>query len=247
METTEIELSLPPITVIIAAYNEQAWIEITITSFLESGIPCEIVVVDDGSNDKTSEILKKFESAITIVTHPINKGKGAAIVSGLNASSGEIVVFCDAHVLGLTKHHLLSLVLPLVYGSAKAVLGIDIPEEVSFSLARTVSPLIILTGQRAYFREDLIPLIPEMENLGYGVETYWFSKFPRDRTAVVLLPGVIHLNKKDTSSVFAATVAYLREVLEILGTIAKVNNLMPKGFEPLVQSRHRLSLLLSKS
>lgn len=238
----KVEINLPPISVIVAAYNEQAFIETTVVSIIESGFPCEIIVVDDGSTDQTPEILRKFGEKIKIVSHPTNKGKGAAMASGLKEAAGEIVIFCDAHLLGLKQHHLLSLVLPLIYGSAKAVLGVDIPEKISPSLLNVV-PFLILTGQRAYYRADLLPLVNEMEDLGYGVETFLFAKFPRDKTAIVLLPGLVHLAKQDTSSLVAATVGYMRESLEILETLARIQGLVPKE---LTELRQRVSTLLAK-
>lgn len=242
METTKVEITLPPVSVIIAAYNEQAFIEMTITSILESGFPCEVIVVDDGSTDQTPKILEKFGEKIKVVTHPTNRGKGAAIATGLKEASGEIVIFCDAHLLGLKQHHLLSLVLPLIYGSAKAVLGVDVPEKISPSRL-SVALFPILTGQRAYYRADLLPLTHEMEDLGYGVETFLFAKFPRDRTAIVLLPGLAHLAKEDMSSLTAAMVGYLRESLEIMETLARIQGLVPKE---LTELRQRVSALLAK-
>lgn len=238
----KVEINLPPISVIVAAYNEQAFIETTVVSIIESGFPCEVIVVDDGSTDQTPEILRKFGEKIKIVSHPTNKGKGTAMASGLKEAAGEIVIFCDAHLLGLKQHHLLSLVLPLIYGSAKAVLGVDIPEKISPSLLNVV-PFLILTGQRAYYRADLLPLVNEMEDLGYGVETFLFTKFPRDKTAIVLLPGLVHLAKQDTSSLVAATVGYMRESLEILETLARIQGLVPKE---LTELRQRVSTLLAK-
>jgi glycosyltransferase involved in cell wall biosynthesis len=241
MEMTKVEISIPPVSVIIAAYNEQAFIEITITSILESGFPCEVIVVDDGSTDQTPQILKKFGGRIRVITHSINKGKGAAMVSGLKEATGEIVIFCDAHLLGLRQHHLLSLVFPLIYGSAKAVLGVNVPEKISPSL--NVATFPILTGQRAYYRADLLPLVNEMEDLGYGVETFLFTKFPRDESALVLLPGLVHLAKPKTSSVSAAAVGYLRESLEILETLMRIQGIVP---EELTELRQRGSALLAK-
>jgi glycosyltransferase involved in cell wall biosynthesis len=238
--TTNIELSMPSISVIVAAYNEQAFIETTIASILESGFPCEVIVVDDGSTDQTPKILEKFGEKIKVITHPTNKGKGAAMASGLKEAVGEIMIFCDAHLLGLKQHHLLSLVLPLIYGSAKAVLGVDVPEKISPSLLNVV-PFLILTGQRAYYRADLLPLVNEMEDLGYGVETFLFTKFPRDKTAIVLLPGLVHLAKQDTSSLAAATVGYLRESLEILETLVRI-----QGFKDVTEMRQKVSALLAK-
>lgn len=243
MERVKLEINLPPVSVIIAAYNEQTFLETTLVSILESGFPCELIVVDDGSTDRTSTILHKFAGKIKVITHPTNKGKGAALASGLRAATGEIVVFCDAHLLGLKQHHLLSLVLPLVYGSARAVLGLSFPEGLSFSSLMGAMPFLILTGQRAYFRADLLPWLAEMEPLGYGVETFLFTKFPREKTALVLLPGLIHLTKQKTSSPAAAAMGYLRESLEILETLARLQGLLP---EELAELRQKASALLAK-
>mgnify|MGYP001025654685 CR=1 FL=1 len=241
MKNTRIEIDLPPVSVIIPAYNEERWIETTVSSVLESGFPCEVIVVDDGSTDKTPQILRGFGARIRLITHPVNKGKGAAIVSAIKEATGEIVVFCDAHLLGLNEYHLLFLVLPLIYGTARAVLGQGAPEGIP--LTRAFSPTMILTGQRAYFKQDLMPLAEEMENLGYGVETFLFSRFGRDRTAAVILPGLTHLVKKDTSSPAAATLAYLREMKEILETVARVEDIAPKE---LTQLRKAVFSLLAK-
>ncbi|MCS7285753.1 MAG: glycosyltransferase family 2 protein [Anaerolineae bacterium] len=241
-EGLKVEISLPSVSVIVTAYNEQAFIETTIASILESGFPCELIVVDDGSTDQTPRILEKFGEKIKVITHPTNRGKGAAMASGLKEATGEIVIFCDAHLLGLKQHHLLFMVLPLVYGSAKAVLGVGIQEKIPLPLV-DIGPLLVLTGQRAYYRSDLLPLVDEIEDLGYGVETFLLTKFPRNRTAVVLLPGLIHLTKQDMAPLLAVTVGYLREAIEILETLARIQGLAPKE---LIELRRRLSALLAR-
>ncbi len=240
MGTTRLEIGLPPISVIIAAYNEQAYLGSTVASILESGFPCELLVVDDGSTDRTPQVLEAFGERIRVLRHPLNRGKGAAMASGVRAAAGEIVVFCDAHLLGLRQDHLLSLVLPLVQGSARAVLGVSVPEQAP--LLRII-PYPVLTGQRAYFREDLMPLLDEMELLGYGVETFLFTRFPREKTAVVFLPGLVHLEKPQTSSPSAAAAGYLRESLEIAETLARVQGLAPAR---LTAWRQRASAFLAR-
>ncbi|MBC7226157.1 MAG: glycosyltransferase family 2 protein [Thermoflexales bacterium] len=209
-------IELPPVSVIIPAYNEEAFLGMTITGVLESGFPCELIIVDDGSTDQTSQILKGFEPRIRVVRHPVNRGKGAAMASGVRTAAGEIVVFCDAHVLGLRQYHFLSLVLPLLQGPTRAVLGVAMPRTPPFPWL--IMP--ILTGQRAYFRRDLEPLLVTMERLGYGVETFLFRCFPLRQTAVVLLPGLIHLIKPQFLSPPAVAKGYWRESVEILGTLA---------------------------
>jgi len=199
---SKLEINLPPISVIIPAYNEQKWIKKTVTSVLESGFPCELIVVNDGSTDNTQKILESFGEKIKLIIHQKNKGKGAAVSSGIKNANGEIIVLLDAHLLGLTKLHLLSLVLPLVYNQAKVVIGVGVPKKIS--LAGFRSPMWILSGQRAYFKKDLLPLAKKFENLGYGIEVFLYNKFKNAKTTLVSLPGLIHLIKKDTSTPGAA-------------------------------------------
>lgn len=231
MPNQKFEINLPSASVIIPAYNEEKWIKTTVESVLKSGFPCELIVVDDGSTDKTPQILESFGSKIKVITHPQNKGKGAAIASGIKNANGEIVVFLDAHLLGLTKFHLLSLVLPLVYNQAKVVVGVGVPKKIS--LAGFRSPMWILSGQRAYFKKDLLPLSKKFENLGYGIEVFLYNKFKNAKTTLVSLPGLVHLIKKDTSTPTAATLSYLREAKEIFSTLTKIENLTPKEFKQL--------------
>lgn len=240
MGTTRLEIGLPPVSVIIAAYNEQAFLGPTVASILESGFPCELLVVDDGSTDRTPQVLEAFGERVRVLRHAVNRGKGAAMASGLRAANGEIVVFCDAHLLGLRQDHLLSLVLPLVQGTARAVLGVNVPEQAP--LLRVI-PYPVLTGQRAYFREDLMPWVDEMEHLGYGVEMFLFTRFPREKIAVVFLPGLVHLEKPQTSSPSAAAAGYLRESLEIAETLARVQGLAPAR---LTTWRQRASAFLAR-
>ncbi|MFQ5699442.1 MAG: glycosyltransferase family 2 protein [Myxococcota bacterium] len=61
--------------------------------------PCEVIAVDDGSRDRTPEILRDYSSrhpCIRVLTHPHNRGKGAALRSGAEASRGEFLLALDA-------------------------------------------------------------------------------------------------------------------------------------------------------
>lgn len=80
---------------IIPVYNEKNDIETTITSVEKVGLAQEIIVVDDLSVDGTRNFLKKRKGIITIF-HEKNSGKGAAIRSGLQIASGDIVIIQDA-------------------------------------------------------------------------------------------------------------------------------------------------------
>jgi len=85
------------------AYNEESNIEDTLDAccavlpeFVER---FEVVVVDDGSKDKTAEVIDRYaqhEPRVRLVRHPENKGYGAAVATGLQAAHGDLVAFTDS-------------------------------------------------------------------------------------------------------------------------------------------------------
>ena len=88
------------LTIIIPAYNEAATIAEAIRRVLATGRAEEIVVVDDGSTDGTAEILSRIQNAnapvVRVLRHAQNRGKGAAIRTGLAIATGDLVLVQDA-------------------------------------------------------------------------------------------------------------------------------------------------------
>lgn len=87
------------VSIIIPCYNERDYIERVIAQVKNSPIPQkEIILIDDSSSDGTKDIIKdKLESLVNkVIYHEKNQGKGAAIRSGLQAVSGDIVIIQDA-------------------------------------------------------------------------------------------------------------------------------------------------------
>ena len=88
------------LTVLVPAYNEEA----TILGILErvreqkiDGVNIEVLVVDDGSTDRTVELLEQNPSLYTrLIKRPLNGGKGAAVKAGLKEATGDYVLFQDA-------------------------------------------------------------------------------------------------------------------------------------------------------
>lgn len=89
------------LSLVMPAFNEEAGIAAAVREAVDGlgalGLPYEIIVVDDGSTDRTARILKKMRLAnVRVVGHNRNEGYGAALRSGFEAAQNEWVAFTDA-------------------------------------------------------------------------------------------------------------------------------------------------------
>jgi len=86
------------LSVIIPIFNEIHTLEEIITRVQETGIPNEIVLVDDGSIDGTKDIVNRYreKKGFIVILHEKNQGKGAAVRSGLDAATGDVFLIQDA-------------------------------------------------------------------------------------------------------------------------------------------------------
>jgi glycosyltransferase involved in cell wall biosynthesis len=88
----------PLLSVLIPVYNEVATVQRLLDRVLDVPLDTEIIVVDDGSTDDSGSALARYVGAgsIRLLSHPVNRGKGAAIRTGLSAARGSIVLIQDA-------------------------------------------------------------------------------------------------------------------------------------------------------
>jgi hypothetical protein len=90
----------PSLSIIVAAYNEEGCIAQKIQNFLAcrySG-DAEMIVVSDGSSDRTAEIAESFASQrVRVIRQPERRGKGVAVNAGAEAARGDVLVFTDAN------------------------------------------------------------------------------------------------------------------------------------------------------
>ena len=88
------------VSIVVPCYNEENRIKPFLTSLIQFSKDnlksYEIIVVNDGSKDKTLDVLKEFSKNIGIISYDTNKGKGGAVREGVLSSIGEKVLFIDA-------------------------------------------------------------------------------------------------------------------------------------------------------
>ena len=112
------------VSVIIPAFNEEQTIRQVVEAVCSVPIEKQIIVVNDGSTDRTDKILEALETAyqLTVVQCKENRGKGFAIRSGLPYVKGEVVVIQDAD-MELVPADLPELLKPLEKGVVQVVYG----------------------------------------------------------------------------------------------------------------------------
>ena len=110
------------VSIIIPALNEEATIRAVVDRCLALPLEVQVIVVNDGSQDKTLEILQSYGDQITLITNPKPSGKGHAIVQALPLAMGIATIVQDAD-LEYSPEQIPSLVQPILDGQAHVVFG----------------------------------------------------------------------------------------------------------------------------
>jgi len=220
------------LSVIIPVFNEVR----TIASILELvrawGKAMEIIVVDDGSTDMTFQAASQFQKDIILLTSKVNRGKGYALWRGIQESKGEIIMFLDGDLVGLTFHDLDQMLLPIINKKADMVLGVA-----RFSKLGSIEPFNEITGERVVYRKDIEPMSRTWKTIGYGVEVMMNEAYRKKRVVSVRLPYVFILGKLDKQQIPDAMVSYVKEGVDMLTQIVRdQTDLMKPHARRIIQS-----------
>lgn len=121
---------MPHLSIVIPAYNEENRIGWTLKetfSYLDKqNYTSEVIVVNDGSTDRTVETARNFESQATgrlrLIENPGNRGKGYSVRNGMLQAAGEIILFFDADLATPTSE-IVKVVKPIAGGRYDVVFG----------------------------------------------------------------------------------------------------------------------------
>lgn len=206
---------------IIPAFNEEKTIGSVLSVLMTMPLIDEVIVVNDGSSDKTSDVARRFN--VTLIDLSENRGKGGAIKAGLDRSSADVVLFLDADLVGLSKEHVDSILKPVLAGEADMSLGLFEHGRVTTDLAQKVAPY--LTGQRA-IRREVLEKVNDLDVSRFGVELAITKVVDAEKLTVreVHLRDLTHVTKEEKLGVIKGFAARMKMYWEIVRYFTKADH-----------------------
>jgi len=179
---------------IIPAYNEEKTIGSVLEALKDSSYVDRIVVVSDGSEDRTADIARK--QGAEVIELEVNQGKGGAIRAGLEYTDADFVLFLDADLIGLDFKHLKKLLEPVVNNETDMTIGLFDRGRLATDLAHKIAPY--LSGQRA-IRYEIIKDLLELKDAEYGLEALLTKHFQKNgyRYSEIVLHDITHIMKEE--------------------------------------------------
>ncbi len=206
------------ISCIIPAYNEEPRIEAVLRAVYEHPLIDEIIVVDDGSKDRTEDVVKKFKG-VQLIVHEKNKGKSQTVVDGIVQSKGDMIFLLDADLIGLTPKDISDLIEPVLCQRA----DISISMRKSSSWIDKKIGLDFISGERVFSRGLVQNHLNEMQKLPhFGLEVYLNKLIIKNkyRIKVVFWKDVISLWPRKKSGLILGLKGFFLMNLDILRTIS---------------------------
>jgi len=217
---------LKSVAIIIPAKDEEGRIQNVLRAAVASKLATEVIVVSDGSVDRTAEVARRFEG-VRVVELPWNHGKGGAMAAGVNATRAQVVAFIDADLSGLTGEHVDQIIWPILGNRCDMCVGIFRGGKVWSDAGNRVSPF--LSGQRA-LRRELFEAVRNVEDVGMGIELALTQVAKRRKARVlrVVLNGVANTHKEQKLGLMKGTAARLKMYSEITKAMVKTKKKPPR-------------------
>ena len=212
-------------TAIICAYNEEKTIRNILKEICDLILFSEVIIINDGSTDDTSNIILELKKTINIrdVHLPKNLGKGFAMAKGVEMASSEYIVFIDADLSNYTRNHALKLLNPVITGKADMVMG----QATNTLIPPIINPFKKLSGQRAMRRRELLPILEKMKTVRFGAETLINMHFKTNNKMVnyVTLHNLVHPTKFHKTKPHIAIKEFILEGWQIIATASSYFNM----------------------
>lgn len=206
-------------TAVVAAYNEEGTIADVLRALTASASIDEVIVVSDGSEDRTVEIARGFEGVRTVALHE-NQGKGYAMAVGVAIASNDVIFFCDGDMYNVTEKHIEALVTPVLRGECDMNIGVRNRGEVANFLHLRMKCGPILSGIRV-MRRQVFESVPTQYQSHYKIEAALNcfcarNGFRQQETVIYGLDHVLKEQKRGLADGLQARWKMSREVFLLL-------------------------------
>lgn len=207
------------ITAIVPIYNEEKTLAKVLQALSQSRLIDETIAINDGSTDKSWQIMQKFSAKVKLINSRKNYGKGHAMALGIKQAKNEIVMFIDADITNLTDKAIKLLLTPITEHGWRGCVGIRKKDRL------IPSPFASLSGERVYFKQDLMPYLPKMSHSRFGVEVLLNHIFKEKPIRKIDLIGLVGLYKHEKHPARSVIKEYFDETVEIMKQLADQENI----------------------
>ena len=201
------------LAVLISAFNEGKTVANVVRVALEANLGT-VLVVNDGSTDDTA--FKARAAGASVLTLPINSGKGAAVAAGAKQLEGaEYLVLLDADLVNLTPAHINALLEPISAGRAQTTAGLFSGGGALTDFGNRATPT--WSGQRCIPRRTIVDT-PNFASRGYGIELAINDSIAREdlKLEYVDLPGVSQVLKEQKRGLLSGLMWRVKMYWQIL-------------------------------
>ena len=211
------------ISCIIPAYNEENGIKKILSTLvpLIGNVIHEVIVIDDGSRDRTREIIKEF-TGVRLIEKNVNGGKSAAVADGIGVSEGDYICLLDADLRDLNEKNIRDLIEPIENGISDVTISYRKNAWPVFPFLKEID---CLSGERILPKTSIIPSLKELKRLpSYGLEIFLNKIIVCNhmRIAVVRWPNVENVFPWKKRGWFRGIKQALKMWLDMLSTASIV-------------------------
>ncbi|MBI2099092.1 glycosyltransferase [Candidatus Uhrbacteria bacterium] len=194
------------VAAIVPAFNEEATIGNVVRALVGSGLFSDVIVVSDGSSDRTAD--EAGAAGATVYELPKNRGKGQAMAHGVAMTDAPILFFSDADLYGFKKEHMEAILAPVFAGSAAMSVGIRDRGKFLSWVSMHTPPI---GGERAMLR-GVFEHIPDNLVKGFMVEMALNAHCSRHglKVARVMMPGVTIKKKMQKVGFWRGLIGYIK-------------------------------------
>jgi len=206
------------VAAIVPAYDEEKTIGRVVRTLRSSRGIDEVIVVSDGSTDRTAE--EAAAAGARVVRLRENVGKGGAVKMGAAATRAEILFLCDADFIGLEPRHVENILAPVVEGRLMMCTGL---RDRGPSLTRLIAHLPLLSGERA-LRREVLEGVPRRFLQGFRIEMAlnWYCRANRLPYGSVPTLGVGQVRKIEKVGVLRGLAGYAVMIWEVAEAMVRV-------------------------